>query len=185
MNAQHFLSAEKTGKLKGLILTVKGNSSGKGHDFYSRYFAPWVGVLEDPVTGMCFYDKQLILFVSVELKGSYSDSLFCFCTLESLINFWCIWIAGLVIKLKTFWAEANSFRKKSNQLLTVIRPDILVSFSDLFPQVLQLDKSESLAHYWMSVAAEIDIFCWCCFVVVLWIFLWVLFQCISAEIFPG
>ncbi|NWZ12167.1 PBLD protein, partial [Agelaius phoeniceus] len=51
VNAQHFLSAEKTGKLKGLILTVKGNSSGKGHDFYSRYFAPWVGVLEDPVTG--------------------------------------------------------------------------------------------------------------------------------------
>ncbi|NXV01893.1 PBLD protein, partial [Cettia cetti] len=51
VSAQHFLSAEKTGKVKGLILTVKGNSSGKGHDFYSRYFAPWYGVLEDPVTG--------------------------------------------------------------------------------------------------------------------------------------
>ncbi|NWW12955.1 PBLD protein, partial [Oreocharis arfaki] len=51
VSAQRFLSAEKTGKVKGLILTVKGNSSGKGHDFYSRYFAPWYGVLEDPVTG--------------------------------------------------------------------------------------------------------------------------------------
>ncbi|NXU48027.1 PBLD protein, partial [Turnix velox] len=53
VNAQSFLSAEKTGKVKGLILTLKGNSSGKhkGHDFYSRYFAPWYGVLEDPVCG--------------------------------------------------------------------------------------------------------------------------------------
>ncbi|NWR67856.1 PBLD protein, partial [Bucorvus abyssinicus] len=53
VRAQHFLSAEKTGKVKGLILTLKGSSRGKqkGHDFYSRYFAPWYGVLEDPVTG--------------------------------------------------------------------------------------------------------------------------------------
>ncbi|XP_071419244.1 phenazine biosynthesis-like domain-containing protein [Pithys albifrons albifrons] len=51
VNAQGFLSAEKTGKVKGLILTLKGSSSGKGHDFYSRYFTPWYGVLEDPVTG--------------------------------------------------------------------------------------------------------------------------------------
>ncbi|NWH61035.1 PBLD protein, partial [Geococcyx californianus] len=53
VSAQRFLPAEKTGKVKGLILTLKGNSSGKhkGHDFYSRYFAPWYGVLEDPVTG--------------------------------------------------------------------------------------------------------------------------------------
>uniref|UniRef100_A0A8B9QZF0 Phenazine biosynthesis like protein domain containing n=1 Tax=Anas platyrhynchos TaxID=8839 RepID=A0A8B9QZF0_ANAPL len=39
VNAQQFLSAEKTGKVKGLILTLKGNSSGKDK------------VLEDPVTG--------------------------------------------------------------------------------------------------------------------------------------
>ncbi|XP_061857821.1 phenazine biosynthesis-like domain-containing protein isoform X2 [Colius striatus] len=50
VNAQGFLSAEKTGKVKGVILTLKGDSSGK-HDFYSRYFSPWCGVLEDPVTG--------------------------------------------------------------------------------------------------------------------------------------
>ncbi|NWU96807.1 PBLD protein, partial [Upupa epops] len=53
VRAQHFLSAEKMGKVKGLILTLKANSSGKykGHDFYTRYFAPWYGVLEDPVCG--------------------------------------------------------------------------------------------------------------------------------------
>ncbi|NXK56487.1 PBLD protein, partial [Chauna torquata] len=53
VSAQHFLTAERTGKVKGLILTLKGNSSGKdkGYDFYSRYFAPWYGILEDPVTG--------------------------------------------------------------------------------------------------------------------------------------
>ncbi|NXC71118.1 PBLD protein, partial [Anhinga anhinga] len=53
VSTQSFLSAEKTGKVKGLIVTLKGNSSGKhkGHDFYSRYFAPWYGILEDPVTG--------------------------------------------------------------------------------------------------------------------------------------
>ncbi|NWI92085.1 PBLD protein, partial [Pitta sordida] len=51
VGAERFLSAEKTGKVKGLILTLKGNSSGKGPDFYSRYFAPWYGVLEDPVCG--------------------------------------------------------------------------------------------------------------------------------------
>ncbi|XP_048799721.1 phenazine biosynthesis-like domain-containing protein [Lagopus muta] len=53
VGAQSFLSAEKTGKVKGLILTLKGKPNGKdkGHDFYSRYFAPWYGVLEDPVTG--------------------------------------------------------------------------------------------------------------------------------------
>ncbi|NXC24550.1 PBLD protein, partial [Campylorhamphus procurvoides] len=51
VSAEGFLSAEKTGKVKGLILTLKGSASGKGHDFYSRYFAPWNGILEDPVTG--------------------------------------------------------------------------------------------------------------------------------------
>ncbi|NXE47802.1 PBLD protein, partial [Casuarius casuarius] len=53
VRAQDFLSAEKTGKVEGLILTLKGGSSGKheGYDFYSRYFGPWDGILEDPVTG--------------------------------------------------------------------------------------------------------------------------------------
>ncbi|KAG8001474.1 Phenazine biosynthesis-like domain-containing protein 1 [Nibea albiflora] len=44
-------SSEKTGKVKGLILTMKGSpDSQPGYDFYSRYFAPWNGITEDPVT---------------------------------------------------------------------------------------------------------------------------------------
>ena len=34
--------------LQGVMLTVKGSEE---YDFVSRYFAPWVGIPEDPVTG--------------------------------------------------------------------------------------------------------------------------------------
>lgn len=37
----------KPEKLIGVIITA----AGKNHDFISRFFAPWVGVNEDPVTG--------------------------------------------------------------------------------------------------------------------------------------
>nr|XP_006630505.1 PREDICTED: phenazine biosynthesis-like domain-containing protein isoform X1 [Lepisosteus oculatus] len=49
---QSLMQSDSTGKVKGLILTLKGNPQGQpGYDFYSRYFAPWNGVSEDPVTG--------------------------------------------------------------------------------------------------------------------------------------
>lgn len=32
-------------------MIVTAPSNGPNHDFVSRYFAPWVGVDEDPVTG--------------------------------------------------------------------------------------------------------------------------------------
>ncbi|XP_057592531.1 RUN and FYVE domain-containing protein 2 isoform X16 [Hippopotamus amphibius kiboko] len=53
VNTQNLLQVENTGKVKGLILTLKGEPDGQtqAFDFYSRYFAPWVGVAEDPVTG--------------------------------------------------------------------------------------------------------------------------------------
>ncbi|XP_061491152.1 phenazine biosynthesis-like domain-containing protein [Rhineura floridana] len=53
VNAQELMLAENTGKVKGLIVTLKGDFHGKhaSYDFYSRYFAPWYGVPEDPVTG--------------------------------------------------------------------------------------------------------------------------------------
>uniref|UniRef100_A0A673U4J4 Phenazine biosynthesis like protein domain containing n=1 Tax=Suricata suricatta TaxID=37032 RepID=A0A673U4J4_SURSU len=53
VNTQNLLQVENTGKVKGLILTLKGEPGGQSQafDFYSRYFAPWVGVAEDPVTG--------------------------------------------------------------------------------------------------------------------------------------
>jgi len=41
------LGAHK-GKIKGVIVTVKGSGD---YDFFSRYFGPWVGIPEDPVTG--------------------------------------------------------------------------------------------------------------------------------------
>ncbi|XP_045147612.1 phenazine biosynthesis-like domain-containing protein [Echinops telfairi] len=53
VNTQDLPQVENSGKVKGLILTVKGEAGGQSRafDFYSRYFAPWVGVAEDPVTG--------------------------------------------------------------------------------------------------------------------------------------
>ncbi|XP_021115145.1 phenazine biosynthesis-like domain-containing protein isoform X3 [Heterocephalus glaber] len=53
VNTANLTQVENTGKVKGLILTLKGEPAGQtqAFDFYSRYFAPWVGVAEDPVTG--------------------------------------------------------------------------------------------------------------------------------------
>nr|XP_060624893.1 phenazine biosynthesis-like domain-containing protein [Anolis sagrei ordinatus]XP_060624894.1 phenazine biosynthesis-like domain-containing protein [Anolis sagrei ordinatus] len=53
VDAEKLLSAEKTGRIKGVIVTLKGDGREKqeSYDFYSRYFAPWYGVSEDPVTG--------------------------------------------------------------------------------------------------------------------------------------
>ncbi|XP_077093308.1 phenazine biosynthesis-like domain-containing protein [Siphateles boraxobius] len=50
--AETLLRNETTCKIKSLIVTLKGpQTSQSGYDFYSRVFAPWVGVPEDPVTG--------------------------------------------------------------------------------------------------------------------------------------
>uniref|UniRef100_A0A9J7X8G2 Phenazine biosynthesis-like protein domain containing 2 n=1 Tax=Cyprinus carpio carpio TaxID=630221 RepID=A0A9J7X8G2_CYPCA len=50
--AEALLKNESTGKIKGVIVTMKGAPTAQpGYDFYSRYFAPWVGILEDPVCG--------------------------------------------------------------------------------------------------------------------------------------
>jgi len=42
------LTSVKQNTVKGVIVTVRGNED---YDFISRYFAPWVGIPEDPVTG--------------------------------------------------------------------------------------------------------------------------------------
>ncbi|MCI4376233.1 hypothetical protein PGIGA_G00185930 [Pangasianodon gigas] len=50
--AESLLKSEDSGRIKSLIITVKGApTSQPGYDFYSRNFAPWVGIFEDPVTG--------------------------------------------------------------------------------------------------------------------------------------
>lgn len=52
VNPEVLQSSEKSGRVKGLILTMKGSPDCQpGYDFYSRYFAPWNGIAEDPVTG--------------------------------------------------------------------------------------------------------------------------------------
>ncbi|MCJ8730400.1 hypothetical protein PDJAM_G00183890 [Pangasius djambal] len=49
---ESLLKSEDSGRIKSLIITVKGAPiSQPGYDFYSRNFAPWVGIPEDPVTG--------------------------------------------------------------------------------------------------------------------------------------
>ncbi|XP_063969390.1 phenazine biosynthesis-like domain-containing protein isoform X1 [Lytechinus pictus] len=54
-NISKFMSHHNTGEVKGVIITVKANGEvnedGTPYDFFSRYFAPWNGIPEDPVTG--------------------------------------------------------------------------------------------------------------------------------------
>ena len=57
-----FIHSSKNEKIKGVIITLKGDKNtggidekGEEYDFLSRYFAPWVGIPEDPVTGRCRY----------------------------------------------------------------------------------------------------------------------------------
>ncbi|XP_022249331.1 phenazine biosynthesis-like domain-containing protein isoform X2 [Limulus polyphemus] len=52
------VDAVPSGKVKGVIITLRGfpengcsSQDGKTYDFVSRYFAPWNGIDEDPVTG--------------------------------------------------------------------------------------------------------------------------------------
>ncbi|XP_014827596.1 PREDICTED: phenazine biosynthesis-like domain-containing protein [Poecilia mexicana] len=46
------LNSDSSGRVRGVIVTMKGSPDCQpGFDFYSRYFAPWAGIPEDPVTG--------------------------------------------------------------------------------------------------------------------------------------
>ncbi|XP_072533139.1 phenazine biosynthesis-like domain-containing protein 1 [Salminus brasiliensis] len=50
--AETLLKSETSGKVKGVIVTIKGAPALQpGYDFFSRNFAPWNGIPEDPVTG--------------------------------------------------------------------------------------------------------------------------------------
>lgn len=56
--------------IKGIILTMangENDAFGKSYDFVSRYFAPWNGIPEDPVTGKiqsCIYDVNATVSLS-------------------------------------------------------------------------------------------------------------------------
>jgi PhzF family phenazine biosynthesis protein len=43
-------AAHAGGLLAGVVVTLEGDVGG-AHDFYSRFFGPWAGIDEDPVTG--------------------------------------------------------------------------------------------------------------------------------------
>jgi PhzF family phenazine biosynthesis protein len=45
---EHLKSAETKDKIAGVIVTSRGSEP---YDFVSRFFAPWLGINEDPVTG--------------------------------------------------------------------------------------------------------------------------------------
>ncbi|XP_029933495.1 phenazine biosynthesis-like domain-containing protein [Myripristis murdjan] len=60
------MASEKSSRVQGVILTMKGSPGCQpGYDFYSRYFAPWNGIPEDPVTGSahtvlaCYWSDKL------------------------------------------------------------------------------------------------------------------------------
>ncbi|XP_052782785.1 phenazine biosynthesis-like domain-containing protein 1 isoform X1 [Mya arenaria] len=44
-------ASDVSGDVKGVIVTLKGTPEAADYDFLSRYFAPWNGIPEDPVTG--------------------------------------------------------------------------------------------------------------------------------------
>ncbi|PIK56374.1 hypothetical protein BSL78_06748 [Apostichopus japonicus] len=57
-NPAVMMAAYKTGEVMGVIIKLKGSrengavdEDGRVYDFISRYFAPWNGINEDPVTG--------------------------------------------------------------------------------------------------------------------------------------
>ncbi|CAH1776563.1 unnamed protein product [Owenia fusiformis] len=71
-NFEKMLELHTTGVVKGVGVTLKGSTEngaidhkGQQYDFISRYFAPWVGINEDPVTGSAhtvlgpYWGKQL------------------------------------------------------------------------------------------------------------------------------
>jgi len=57
--------------VRGIIVTCK---DGKEYDFVSRYFAPWVGIDEDPVTGSAH--TVLAVFWSLKTNNKKSFSAF-------------------------------------------------------------------------------------------------------------
>lgn len=44
--------SDKSGNVFGVIITMCGAGGAADYDFLSRYFAPWNGIPEDPVTGL-------------------------------------------------------------------------------------------------------------------------------------
>ncbi len=72
----------KQTRIGGIIVTVKGmpengavSQHGIPYDFLSRYFDPWNGIDEDPVTGIQIRETLLILLCSFNmyLQGKFRE----------------------------------------------------------------------------------------------------------------
>jgi len=52
-DTQQMMKLENSGAIRGVIVTLRATNheNKEKYDFYSRYFAPWNGIPEDPVTG--------------------------------------------------------------------------------------------------------------------------------------
>lgn len=51
VDSRRLLQVHDGSLVKGIIVTLKGDPSNGSYDVLSRYFAPWNGIPEDPVTG--------------------------------------------------------------------------------------------------------------------------------------
>ena len=49
VDKEQLMAVDTSDRVRGVIITTSGH--GSKYDFMSRYFAPWVGIPEDPVTG--------------------------------------------------------------------------------------------------------------------------------------
>lgn len=73
-NYQAMLAADTQNFVHDVIVTVKGEGGG-ALDFYSRFFAPWDGINEDPVTGLAhtvltpYWTKELLQGKESPLKA--------------------------------------------------------------------------------------------------------------------
>ena len=64
IDIEAMLKINTSDKVRGVIITIDGQ--GTQYDFISRYFAPWVGIPEDPVTGSAH--TVLVPYWSQQLK---------------------------------------------------------------------------------------------------------------------
>lgn len=58
-NHLKMLAAHDASRIRGVIVTLKSPTD--EHDFISRYFAPWNGISEDPVTGKQIIGRKIFL----------------------------------------------------------------------------------------------------------------------------
>ena len=88
-NHAKMLACHDGSRVRGVIVTVK---SGSGeHDFLSRYFAPWNGIPEDPVTGRRMHGNTCVYFNSNNTCAAKSRCLLVWPIVRILPIWWFSW----------------------------------------------------------------------------------------------